>query len=79
MLEIACRALRVRLEPHRTNKATEQRRVGLQQRQLPTPSAPQIAPERETEKRGELANTQIQMQTLIVPNSVLFPLLCHIP
>lgn len=79
MLEIACGALRVRLKPPRTNKATEHQHVGLQWRQLPTLFALQIVPERKIEKRGELDNTQIRMHILILPNSILFPLQCHPP
>jgi len=46
MLEIARGALGARFKPPGTNKATEHHHVGLQQRWLPTPSAPQIAPEK---------------------------------
>lgn len=37
------------------------------------------APERKTEQRGELVNTQIWVEILILPNSILFPLQCHPP
>lgn len=75
MLEIACRALRVRLKPPGTNKGTEHQHAGLQQRATNS----LCAPERKAEQRRELVNTQIWVNIVMLPNSILFSLQCHPP